>query len=261
MATTKNIQSLERAFSILELFQKTGRAEHSIKEISDALQLNKSTTFGLVNTMASLGYLKQNNDNQKYALGLKLLNFSHTVQVQNIVFQSVHPFLEQLTQKYGETTHCAVLHNDGVIYIDKVEASDTILISTQIGSQNDFHYCGVGKCILAYMPPEAQERYYNTNLKTKTHNTISNSQQLREEIRRVRVNGYATDDEESVLGLSCVAVPVFSAPDTVACSISVSGITSRIQAAKDKGIINELKWIAATISKKKFHYHYTVNEI
>ena len=75
MATTKNIQSVERAFSILELFQKTSRSEHSVKEISDFLGLNKSTAFGLINTLTNLGYLYQNPENQKYTLSLKLLSF------------------------------------------------------------------------------------------------------------------------------------------------------------------------------------------
>ena len=73
MATTKNIQSVQRAFAILESFQKSGRKERSVKEIAVSLGLNKSTAFGLINTLAELGYLQQNAENQKYYLGLKLL--------------------------------------------------------------------------------------------------------------------------------------------------------------------------------------------
>ena len=65
MATTKNIQSVERAFSILELFKKTGCAEYSLKELSESLGLNKSTTFGLINTLSNLGYLQQNAEKDR----------------------------------------------------------------------------------------------------------------------------------------------------------------------------------------------------
>ena len=139
MATTKNIQSVERAFSILELFQEGGAPERSVKEISEALGLNKSTTFGLINTLTNLGYLQQNEENQKYVLGLKLLSFSNAVKVQNIIIRSVHPYLEQISRKYGETVHCAVGQKGGVIYVDKVEATGSIYISTQIGTRNDLH--------------------------------------------------------------------------------------------------------------------------
>lgn len=258
MATTKNVQSIERAFSILELYPRTGCSEYSVKEIAGELGLNKSTAFGLINTLTNLGYLRQNSENQKYALGLKLLTLSSTVKVQNIIIQSVHPYLEQISRKYGETVHCAVGHRGGVIYVDKVEATGSITISTQVGTQNDLHCTGVGKCLLAYMPPEDQEQVYNGNLRTMTYNTITNSERLREEIRRVRQEGYATDNEEISLGLSCVAVPVFSAPETPACAISVSGMTSRIRTARDNGLVDELKWVAASISRNVFGYEYSV---
>ena len=254
MATTKNIQSVERAFSILELFQKTGCAEHSLKEISQALDLNKSTAFGLINTLTELGYLQQNLENQKYTLGLKLLSFTNTVKVQNIIIRAVHPYLEEINHKFGETVHCAVSHNDGVIYVDKVESVGSIHISTQIGTLNDLHCTGVGKCILAYMPREDQERILSGSLKTMTVHTITNSEQLRREIAAIRQQGYATDNEEIALGLSCLAVPVFSGPDTVACAISVSGMTSRIEDARENGLLEELKRVAAEISRRTFGY-------
>lgn len=254
MATTKNIQSVERAFSILELFQRTGCAEHSVKEIARELKLNKSTTFGLINTLTSLGYLQQNRENQKYALGLKLLSFTNTVRVQNIIIRAVHPYLEALNRKYGETVHCAVGHNDGVIYVDKVEASGSIQISTQIGTLNDMHCTGVGKCIMAYMEPKERERILNGNLRTMTVHTITNSEQLRQELAGVRRQGYATDSEEIAIGLACIAVPVFSGPEKVACAISMSGMTTRIENARKNGAVKELKRAAAEISKRTFAY-------
>ena len=254
MATTKNIQSVERAFSILEFFQKANYAEHSLKELTEALELNKSTTFGLVNTLANLGYLQQNPENQKYSLGLRVLNFSNAVRAQNLIIRAVHPYLEQINRKYGETVHCAVPQNTSVIYVDKVEAVSSIYISTQIGTQNALHCTGVGKCVLAYLPPYEQERVLSSPMQAMTANTITTPQQLRECIQQVRKNGYATDNEEISVGLSCVAVPVFSAAETVSCAISVSGMTARIQAACEKGLVAELKQAARAISRDTFGY-------
>lgn len=151
MATTKTIQSVERAFSILEYLQQCGGGERSVKEIADALELNKSTAFGLINTLTTLGYLQQNADNQKYVLSLKLLSFSNTIKVQNSIIRTVHPYLEQISLKYGEIAHCGVAQGDSVIYVDKVESSRSLSINTQIGTKNYLHCTGVGKCILAYM--------------------------------------------------------------------------------------------------------------
>ncbi|MBE6990556.1 MAG: IclR family transcriptional regulator [Ruminococcaceae bacterium] len=259
MATTKNIQSVERAFSILELFSRSGCAEQSVKEIADGLELNKSTAFGLINTLTNLGYLQQNAENQKYALGLKLLSLSDAVKAQNLIIRAVHPYLEQINRRYGETAHCAVQENDGVIYVDKVESSGAIYIGTRIGTRNDLHCTGVGKCILAYMPPKDQERVFSRRMRVMTPNTIHTAEQLRRAIAEVRRSGYATDNEEIAEGLFCVAVPVFSAPETVACAISVSGMTPRIQAAREGGLLDDLKQAAADISREVFRYDPAAN--
>ena len=91
-------------------------------------------------------------------------------------------------------------------------------------------------------------------LKTATYNTITNSKQLQIELEKIRKDGYAYDSEESVVGLFCVAVPIFSAENTVACAISVSGIKPRLKQAIDQGIVRELKQVANTISKVTFDY-------
>lgn len=260
MATTKNIQSVERAFSILELFSRSGCAEQSVKEIAEALDLNKSTAFGLINTLTNLGYLQQNERNQRYALGLKLLSLSDAVKVQNLIIQAVHPYLEQINRQYGETVHCAVQENDGVIYVDKVESTGAIYIGTRIGTHNDLYCTGVGKCILAFMPPEDQKRILSGELQPRTPNTIRTAEQLRQTIEEVRREGYAIDNEEIAEGLFCVAVPVFAAPETVACAISVSGMTPRIQVARENGLLDELKRAATAISREAFSYDPSAGE-
>lgn len=255
MATTKNIQSIERAFSILELFQKT-HDELGLKEISQALELNKSTAFGLVNTLLSLGYLHQNEQNQRYSLGLKVLSLSNAVKVHNIIIRIAHPHLVRLSGQFGETAHCAVEDNGSVIYLDKVEAQGAIYINTQIGAKSYIHCTGVGKCILAYMPPEKKEAILKSNLTTMTYNTLTNAERLREELSKIIQQGYATDNEEIEIGLSCVAVPVFSSLNKVVCAISISGFTPRIQTLnKQKEMVKALQQVSKEISVELYRYH------
>ena len=255
MATTRNIQSVERAFSILELFQQPSCMELSVKDISDSLGLNKSTTFGLINTLTNLGYLHKNQVTQKYMLGLKLLSFSNIVETQNLIIKAVHPFLVQLNCKYGETVHCAIEQNGALLYIDKVVASNmAIYINTQVGASRELYCTGVGKCILAYMSEDMRESVLRKPLKPLTPKTIIDANDIRAELANVRKVGYALDNEENMIGLYCVAVPVFSSKDTVACAISISSIEARIDEAKKRGLVNDLKHTASEISKQVFNY-------
>ena len=254
MSTTNNIQSVERAFAILELFSNK-KDELSLNEIATALELNKSTAFGLTNTLANLGYLCQCEDSHKYALGLKILTLSDSVKMSNIIIRYVHPYLEKLTEQLEETTHCAIESNNTVIYLDKVTSNSSIYINTQVGTKNYMHCTGVGKCLLAYLPSDKQERIFQSNLKTMTYNTITNVERLKDEIHNIRKNGYALDNEEIEIGLSCVAVPVFSSVNTVAFSISVSGSTSRINDKyQDPKLLDTLWNTSIKISHEIYNY-------
>ena len=209
---------------------------------------------GLINTLTTLGYLQQNADNQKYVLSLKLLSFSNTIKVQNSIIRTVHPYLEQISLKYGEIAHCGVAQGDSVIYVDKVESSRSLSINTQIGTKNYLHCTGVGKCILAYMPEDEQQHILAGPLKALTFNTIVDPRQLQAELRHIRADGYAMDNEEVEVGLSCVAVPVFSAPGQVSCSISISGMTPRVRTALRGGLLDDLRQASADISRSLYGY-------
>ena len=253
MATTKTIQSLERAFSILELFQNN-KSELSLKEISDSLELNKSTTFGLVNSLNTLGYLLQNDENQKYSLGLKILSLTNSMKMNNIIIRASRPFLEELSNKVNETVHSAQEVNGSVVYLDKVEALTSIYINTQMGTQAYMHCTAVGKSLLAYKPKDELDIFLSRKLKKLTYNTITDPDKLRQELNKTRERGYSVDDEEIEIGLSCIAVPVMKSINTSAFALSVSAPTARMCPANMEVFIKEAKETSKKISETVFGY-------
>ena len=253
MATTKTIQSLERAFAILELFQNN-KSELSLKEISVSLNLNKSTTFGLVNSLTTLGYFLQNEDNQKYSLGLKILSLTNAVKTNNILIRASRPYLEELSAKYRETVHSAQELNGSIVYLDKVEADTSIYINTQMGTKNYMHCTGVGKVLLAYKSPEELDMFLDQPLKPLTFNTITDPDDFKKEMSKIHENGYGGDDEEIEIGLSCVAVPVMKAENKPGFAISLAGPTVRMNEHKKRGVVDDLKNTAAKLSEIIYGY-------
>ncbi len=254
MATTKTIQSLERAFAILELFQ-AGTTELSLKDISSTLGLNKSTAFGLINSMTTLGYLSQNEENQKYCLGLKILSLTNSFRANNIYIRTSRPYLEKLSAKYRETVHSAQEADGKVVYLDKVEADTSMYINTQPGTKNYMHCTGLGKVFLAYKDSEFIDELLSSPLKALTFNTITEPSRMKEELSEIRINGYGCDNEEIEIGLSCVAVPIMKAENKPAFAISIAGPTVRIEKNKAE-IINDLKSASEELSKIIFNYEY-----
>ena len=101
---------------------------------------------------------------------------------------------------------------------------------------------------------EEQQHILAGPLKALTFNTIVDPRQLQAELRHIRADGYAMDNEEVEVGLSCVAVPVFSAPGQVSCSISISGMTPRVRTALRGGLLDDLRQASADISRSLYGY-------
>ena len=251
MGDTRTIQSLDRAINILELF-RVNLKELSVTEISNELQINKSTVFGLINTLANRGYLHQNPNNQKYSLGLSLLELGELVQKSNIIADQARPFLQKLVDKYNETIHLAIEEKGEVIYIDKLEGQKTIYISSRIGSQNPMHCTGVGKCLLAFVSAKRREKLLEgfSELRKYTENTITDKNDLIKELDGIVQKGYSIDNEEFAVGLYCYSVPILNKFNEAVASVSISGPTSSIKNLSRSEIIKYMKEIANEISNR-----------
>jgi len=248
LGKTKNIQSLERAFAILELFGETNSLL-SVKEISQELKLSKSTVFGLINTLYNLGYLRQDEETLKYNLGPKVLSLGSAVSGNDMIAKTAHGFLQKLSDKFQETCLCVIEEKGSVVYIDKTESTSSIAIKTRIGTKKELYCTGVGKVYLAYMPDEKKAALISAVLEKKTDNTITDREQLLSELSKIRKQGYAFDNEEYETGICCIAVPVFDKNENVISAISLTGPVFRIRKLDMNVLVADLKSAAENISK------------
>lgn len=221
------IQSVDRALSILELFS-TRRVELSVTEISNELNLNKSTVFGLLKTLLERGYLHQNMSNSKYSLGLKALEIGSNVQINDVLLQKARPYMKNLSEKFDESVFLAIEDNGEVLYIDRYLGTKTISLNSEIWMRDPIYCTGVGKCLLAFMNEDRREKILrNIKFEKRTKNTITNLKDLRKELEIIHNRGYSVDNEEFENGLICVAAPVANEEKGIVAAISVSTLTVR----------------------------------
>lgn len=246
------IQSVERAFNVLELFD-ANQTELSIKEISAMLELPKSTVHGLVRTLHYRGYLSQNSSTQKYSLGLRLFELGSLVKIKSGIIKIALPYIHDLVAKINETVHLVILDGHEALYIEKVEGTQGLRMYSQVGKRAPLHCTGVGKGLLAFMDEEERDNILSSiPLKAFTEKTITNLPELIENLNGARENGYAVDDEEIEIGLKCIAAPIYNYNNDVMASISCAGPKARINSKEDI-IISEVKKMANEISMKMRH--------
>lgn len=221
--TTAGVQSVERAFELLELIARAG-GEAALSEIAAETSLPLPTIHRLLRTLVGIGYVRQ-LANRRYSLGPRLIRLGEVANRQLGALST--PILKSLVTELGESANIAVLDGDMVTYISQAQSPHSMRMITEVGRRSSLHGTGVGKAILAELDDERVQRLVNqAGMLKQTPKTIASMDQLFAELTTIRSRGYAIDEEEQELGVRCLAMAVPGAPTPMA--ISISGPTTRV---------------------------------
>ncbi len=249
----KYVQSLERALNILEVMANEG-APITVTELSEKVGLKISTVHRLLTTFTHRGYVEQDPDDNKYRLGLKLLEIGNAVLYFADIRIVARPYLEELVERCNETANLAILDDAEVVYIDQVESKNLVIVKmlAQAGNRGHIHCTASGKSMLAFLPEEKiDEILEKIEMPKFTNETITDPAQLKKELARIRQEGYALDWGEREEHVRCVAAPIFNHEDRVIASISISGPSNRITTYYMKHeLVDVVKEIASKVSHK-----------
>jgi DNA-binding IclR family transcriptional regulator len=223
------IQSLERAFAILEEIAGS-RTGITLAEMSKRLDLHNSTTFHLVQTMVSLGYVRQMRDSKRYRIGRPLFALAAAAKDEVEMVSLATPILEELSAETGETSHCGVWSGGHVVAIAKTPGAGTFQMVGGVGLMRPAYCTGLGKVLLAYMPAGQLDRYLAaTDLKSVSPKTITEPDILRRQLEEIRQGGVAFDDGEFDPEVRCLTVPVRDFTGQVVAAVGISGPMWRLQ--------------------------------
>lgn len=244
------IQSVDRALHILDLFDEYNK-ELKLTEITERMSLHKSTVHSLLKTLQKHHYIEQNKENGKYTLGLKLFERGNYV-IQSLDLRTVaREQLVELSKRTGRTVHLVILDGKEGIYIDKVESSNASILYSRIGRRVPIHSSGVGKALVAFKDPAELEKILEGyEYKKQTRHTITDRESFLEEMKKVREQGYAIDNEENEPGVYCVALPIRDHSGQVVAAISSSTTASHITDENLESMIEDLKITANKLSEK-----------
>ena len=230
------VRALDKALGILEHFGRI-RDEVNLATLAKQTGMPKSTLLRLLNTLKSHNFVNQNHYSRRYQLGWALIYLGKAAAQYYNLPAIVHPFLEQLAVQTGETTSLVVLDKDHAIYIDQVASDNLIRGIPSVGSRLALHCTASGKVLLSGFSHKDFHRFLRTSVfEKKTDRTITKLRALSNEIRKVKRQGYAVDDEETEVGGRCLGAPIFDKEGRIVAAISVIGPANRIK----KGLFGKL---------------------
>jgi len=234
--TTERVQSVDRAFSLLEHLADGG-GTLTLSELAVRSELPMPTIHRLMRSLVNQGYVRQ-EPSRRYALGPRMIRLGDVAG--KMLGSWAEPRLSRLVDDFGETTNMAMLDGLSAVYVAQVPSPKSMRMFTEVGHAVMLHCTGVGKAILSMLDDdEVLAIVRRAGMPARTEHTMTTPDALLAAIADIRARGYAVDDEEQEHGVRCVAAPIPGLPYKAA--VSLSGPVSRVTADQTETMARALQ--------------------
>lgn len=228
MAGTRDSRTaVDKALSLLVAFGPEAASGVGVSELARRSGLSKSTAFRVLAMLERNGAVERAGSQYRLGPLIQQLATPQLSSDDDLVRDTLTPFLVNLYERTRHTVHLAVLEGTEVIYLNKLHGLHQVPSPSRIGGRIPAYATAVGKILLAH-DDEALERVLASELSPWTPDTITDPGRLREEVLRSREEGLAHDHEEIMAGLECVAAVVTSPTGTAVAAMSISGPAGRL---------------------------------
>jgi DNA-binding IclR family transcriptional regulator len=242
-------QAVQRAVTLLKLFSDS-RPEWGLTDLARAARLNKTTVYRLLTALASEGLVARSPGTEAYRLGPEAIALGARALRSNDLRTVSHATLEDLARQSDETATVEVLMGGEVLIVDEVHSRQWLHATPSVGSRWPAHATSTGKVLLAQLSDAERKAILRSPLAQPARKTIATQAALRDELSRVRAQGYATAVGELEDGYSAIGVPVAGHDGRVLAAISVGGPSARMPSERLREMLPLLTAAADAISRK-----------
>src|SRR6476659_2497883 len=222
------VQSVDRALSIIETLAEDDEG-YRLSDLAVRTGLSTSTVHRLLATLESRRFVAFDRTESKWHVGARAFTVGATfARRRNFSAQAV-PYLRKLRDLTRETANLAVVDDEFIVVLTRMESREIMRSLTKVGGRVAMVASGVGKAVLAtYSDADVSAIIHRQGMPRLTEKSIVRPSDLFKELAKVRIQGFAVDDEEACMGLRCVAAVVYNDCGEPLAAISVSGLTSRL---------------------------------
>lgn len=245
-----SLLTLIRGLSILDALAETPPHGLSHSALARQLGFQRSTLYRYLSCLQELGFVEQSEEDHRYRLGPRLVVLGAVVLGGRGFTQQAKRFVNEVAASTGETAHATIFDQGHAVTVELADGAGPIGPRISIGSRRPAHCSASGKLFLAFAPADVVEQYLEGDLDRPTRLTMADPEALRVHLQGVRQCGYAIDQGEYFLGISCVAAPVFDFRGEVAGSLSVSIAAPRLDRARLDSLLRPVVKNARSFSRE-----------
>jgi DNA-binding IclR family transcriptional regulator len=245
----EQVSSLRNALRLLGLFHMD-RPELNVSEMAEELRVGVSTAYRLANTLLEEGFLVKDPHTRMYRLAASLMGMGQIIIARTELCRLSSEALMKLVERSGETTHLAIVQDNQVFYLNKIDGEHPVYLMSHAGRKLPVHCTSTGQAIIAFRPEEEIERLIAMGLPAYTRNTITDRERFRAKLEQIRKEGYALSVEELHEGVTSIAAPVRLPSGESVASVSIAGPSRRINRMSIPRLARLVMEAAAEVSAK-----------
>ena len=243
--TRPGAQAVERALSVLRALEES-EEPLGITQLAQRTELTVSTAHRLARALADNGLLTQDAVTERYQLGPALVVLGEKA-ADRLGYDRALPALRELSETTGESINLGIRAGNDVHVVLRVPSPQPLRFDQPAGTAIPLHLSAMGKCLLAHAGDIEAQIDGLGQLARVTDRSITEREQLKDELQRVREHGWAINDEERNPGVRAIAVPVLHQRTAIA-AIAVQGPTVRITEDRLPELAEHLRQTALAVA-------------
>lgn len=244
----ESVAAVLKVFAILQALAE--RSEIGISDLSVRLAMPKATVYRFLQTMKTLGYVRQEPDTERYGLTMRMFELGAKALGTPDLVELAKSHMQHLSDVTGETVHLGMLIDSEIIYVHKVDSRHMLGMYSRVGRRAPLHCTAIGKVLMAWEAPGRRERILQgCDFKRFREKTITSREAFEAELQRTLAQGYGQDREEFDDHIRCAAIPIFDRHNQVIAGLSVSFPTFRYDVAREPELVAMLRDASREISR------------
>lgn len=221
------VRSVERALDILLCFTRE-EPTRSLTQIAESVHMSKTTVHRLLTTLENKRFITRDRSTNLYRLGLRFIEMASLVLHDVELHRWAQPYLQRLSQEYGETVDLSILDGSHVIYLEVIESPQRLKLAAAVGQRLPAYFTASGKALLAFMPADEVTKILTDNIQSQTEGTPLSLPEMLTDLKQTADRGYAVSEAEYEKDINAVAAPIFDAENRPIASIAIVGPSFRL---------------------------------
>lgn len=220
-------RAVDRALDILLCFNRN-EPTLTLTQIVERAGIHKSTVHRLLATLERKGFLQRIEESGSYRLGWALLELGFSVLEHSDLHRQATPYMQRLATEYRETIDLGILDGNSVLYLQVIESSQRVKISSAPGQRLPVFCTATGKAFLAFLPEPQVKEILKSGRRKYTEHTTTDLPEILKQLRLTRERGFAISEQEYELGINAVAAPILDARQHPVAAMAIVGPTFRM---------------------------------